>query len=233
MKKSYISPSILIELMNFGYQGKMISRLWDEEDVDAGFVLLNTIAAKFKMYPEVPFTPFSHFDIADTAMIVMGGLPKMGQLEHWEGEGYSYDSKSKIITKFHDCIALENASGWVAQQMNPANDKILANGVLMMHDVLSTTKEHLKECQIAWEPFIWLALREIVIDNPRIPVVFTTHASHAKFKNAVTAAKHVFNIILQEDKPLVSNGALSVAERLSRDISSPGFKLDLLKDSKL
>lgn len=232
MKKSYIRPDILVELMNFGYQGKLISRIWDSEEVDAGFVMLNTLAAKYTMYPEVPFSPFTHFDISDTSLIIVGGFPKMGQLDKWEGEGYSYNVKSSIVTRFHDCIGVEKASSWEVARMDPSNTKILCNGTLMMHEVLSTTRDHLKYCTIAWEPFIWLVLRDLTIDNPKIPVVFTTSSSYSKFRNAVLASKHVFNISLTEDKPIESCGMLSVAETLSRKIASPGYKLDLLKDAK-
>lgn len=211
-KKLYINYQDIVELRNYGGQGKLIEEIVEIPEVSESVKMLNILAASERMYPlDTPFTPFADCDIEDVRCVIVGGVPMVENISEWLGSGYCYENDSKILTQLHMKFE-KDFSIFARAKINSDLQALRSNGVLILHDVLSMTKGGLVICPSLWEPFIWMFLSKFSEENAAVPIVFTTPLSDAKFGDAVMSSKHVFRANVHRDEVGVSDRMFALVE---------------------
>ena len=198
MKNLYISQADLDQLFVYGVQGQWISEI---SDVAEAIRCLNILAMKEHMFPaKTPLELFTDFGLEDTKIVVVGGVPSTANLGTWLGAGFCHHNASKVFTTLHDRL-MDDFNLCNKSEMKPSLYSLRTEGVLLLHDVLSTTAGQLQICLKLWEPFIWQLLHKMSMEYPLVPIVFATSLSDAKFSSAVVNSKYVFRInLLKETK---------------------------------
>jgi uracil DNA glycosylase len=188
----FIDDDVVNDLAAMGSQGVLIRDMMAEEDVSEGIRGLNALSMHETMYPSTPFLPLSYTDIDDIRCVIIGGMPEMDKLEKWNGSAYAYETLNyrsilhkKMIEDFH---------GSTIYKLGVDSDfyKLQSSGVLMLHEVMSITKEHPAVCKAFWYPIITKILFYISANNSDVPIVFTTTSAMATFRSCVANSNHVY-----------------------------------------
>lgn len=199
-KDLYFSTEDINQLHHFGVQGEIIADIIDIPEVTEAIRYLNLLAMKGRMYPtESPLHPFTDFDLEDTRLVILGGTPSLTNLPSWLGHGYSYCDSSKIYTKLHEKI-FDDFLTYDRSTFKPSFESLHANNVLMLYEVMSTTKSEMDLCLKLWEPFIWNLVHKLSKEYPTLPFVITSPLADLKFGSALTNSQYVFRANLLREK---------------------------------
>ena len=199
----YFSSSDCDELHNFGAQAQWIQEIVDIPEVNAMIKYMNLLAMKGDMLPkETPLRPFLDFDLEDTRLVIVGGVPDLMFIDEWHGTGYSYSKESKLSTRLHEKMLSDFHMQHIRYEndCDPSFESLRESGVLMLHEVLSVADDNIGLFLKLWEPFIWHLLHKISREMPTVPILFTTNLASIKFDSAVVNSKYVFRINITSEK---------------------------------
>lgn len=197
-RKLYIEDDILNDLREVGTQGILMSNIMNYHDVITAVKCLNILSLKQEMFPSLAFSALSYMELSQVKCVIIGGMPNMDRIHDWTGSGYSYDTVDDMgggnlnRTMLHKKI-IEDQHG-IARYTNPLeldNHKLQMNGVLLLHDTMSVTKESPTICRNLWAPIIYRILNEISKDDHKVPIVFTTTTSRNLYGSAVLGSDTV------------------------------------------
>ena len=236
-RKLYIEDNILNDLREVGTQGVLMNNIMNYHDAIHAVKCLNILSLKQEMFPSLAFSALSYMELSNVRCVIIGGMPNMDKIECWTGSGYSYDLTDEMDgsnperTMLHKKI-IEDQHG-ITKYTNPIeldNYKLQMNGVLLLHDAMSVTKESPTICRNLWSPIIFRILNEISKENHSVPIVFTTTTSRNIYGAAVLSSDNVMCLHFVGDSimPLGPNVFEYLEDSMNKG-KAPSHQIDFLK----
>jgi len=192
-KKLYIDNDLIGDFQAIGTQSAILSSMLDFMDVSEAVKQINIVSMHEEMYPKMPLAALVNCgDFSELKCVIIGGMPEIKKLKDWTGSAYSYDliNYQTVLHKKIVCDILGESAFHGSAKSN--NQDLQDTGILMMHDVLSTTEKNFFLCRDFWQPIIFRILHNISKLDSSIPIVFTSSSSMISFKSAVLGSDNIF-----------------------------------------
>lgn len=236
-RKLYIEDEILNDLREVGTQGILMNDIMNYHDVAESVKCLNILSLKQEMFPSLAFSALAYTELSNIKCVIIGGMPNANRLNEWTGSGYSYDAIDEIggsspnRTMLHKKIIEDNHG--ITRYTNPLeldNHNLQMNGILLLHDTMSVTKENPVMCRNLWGPIIYRILNKISKDDSTVPIVFTTNTSKNLYGSAVLGSDTVvcLHFIGESVMPLGPNMFEYLEDTMNKG-KIPAQQIDFLK----